>query len=252
MTLQSKNLTGRVALVTGGSRGIGRAICVKLASQGATVYVNFTSNPTAADETVKLCQEQGAQAFALGFDVSDSAAVDAAFEKIQKDSSKLDILINNAGISKDGLFVRMKDEDWQRIMNINLNGAFYCARAAARLMMKARYGRIVNMSSVVGEMGNPGQAPYVSSKAALIGLTKSVAKELASRNVTVNAVTPGYIETDMTDELDEKRKAELMTVIPVGRIGSPADIANVTAFLVSDEASYVTGQVIGVNGGMYM
>lgn len=249
---QPHNLTGRVALVTGGSRGIGRAICVTLASRGATVYVNYTSNQAAADETVKLCQEQGAQAFAIGFDVASSEAVDAAFERIQKESGKLDILVNNAGISKDGLFVRMKDEDWQRILNINLNGAFYCARAAARMMMKARYGRIVNMSSVVGEMGNPGQAPYVSSKAALIGLTKSVAKELASRGVTVNAVTPGYIETDMTDELDEKRKADLMTVIPLGRIGSPTDIANVTAFLVSDEASYVTGQVIGVNGGMYM
>ena len=252
MTQQSKCLSGRVALVTGGSRGIGRSICVKLASMGATVYVNFASNQTAADETVKLCQAQGAQAFAIGFDVADSAAVDAAFERIQKESSKLDILINNAGISKDGLFVRMKDEDWQRIMNTNLNGAFYCARAASRLMMKARYGRIVNMSSIVGEMGNAGQAPYVASKAALIGLTKSIAKELASRNITVNAVTPGYIETEMTEVLDAKRKEELMTVIPLGRIGSPNDIANVTAFLVSDEASYVTGQVIGVNGGMYM
>ncbi|MBN8548635.1 MAG: 3-oxoacyl-[acyl-carrier-protein] reductase [Deltaproteobacteria bacterium] len=252
MTQQSKSLSGRIALVTGGSRGIGRAICTKLASLGATVYVNYTSNQAAADETVKLCQAEGVQAYAIGFDVSDSAAVDAAIERIQKESTKLDILVNNAGISKDGLFVRMKDEDWQRIMNINLNGAFYCARAAARLMMKARYGRIVNMSSIVGEMGNAGQAPYVASKAALIGLTKSVAKELASRNVTVNAVTPGYIETEMTDVLDAKRKEELMGVIPLGRIGSPNDIANVTAFLVSDDASYVTGQIIGVNGGMYM
>ena len=220
---QDKALTGKIALVTGGSRGIGRAICVRLAAQGATVYVNFASNSAAADETVKLCQGQGAQAKAVGFDVGDSAAVDAAFEQIQKEAGKLDILINNAGISKDGLFVRMKDEDWQRILNINLNGAFYCARAAARMMMKARYGRIVNISSVVGEMGNAGQAPYVASKAGLIGLTKSMAKEMASRNITVNAVTPGYIETEMTDVIDEKRKTELMNAIPLGRIGAADD-----------------------------
>jgi 3-oxoacyl-[acyl-carrier protein] reductase len=252
MNDQSKPLAGRVALVTGGSRGIGRACCVKLASQGATVWVNFSSNQAAADETVKLCKEQGAQAFPIGFDVGSSEAVDAGVERIQKESGKLDILVNNAGISKDGLFVRMKDEDWHRTINVNLNGAFYCARAAARLMMKARYGRIVNMSSVVGQMGNPGQAPYVASKAALLGLTKSMAKELATRNITVNAVAPGYIETDMTQEIDGKHKEGLMNSIPTGRIGSPADIANVTAFLVGEDAGYVTGQIVGVNGGLYM
>lgn len=252
MGTPEKNLTGRVALVTGGSRGIGRGICLELAARGARVYVNYTSNAAAAEETVSQCRALGAQAEAIGFDVGDSAAVDAAFEKVQSQAGRLDILVNNAGISKDGLFVRMKDEDWQRILNINLNGAFYCARAAARIMMKGRYGRIVNMSSVVGEMGNPGQAPYVSSKAALIGLTKSMAKELASRNITVNAIAPGYIETDMTEEIDAKRREELMKVIPAGRIGTSADIAAATAFLVSDYASYITGQVLGVNGGMYM
>lgn len=252
MSDQLKPLSGKVALVTGGSRGIGRAICIKLASQGATVYVNFSSNQAAADETVKACKDCGANAIAVGFDVGSSEAVDAAVEKIQKEAGRLDILVNNAGISKDGLFVRMKDEDWHRIININLNGAFFCARAAARIMMKARFGRIIHISSVVGEMGNPGQAPYVSSKAALLGLTKSMAKELASRNITVNSVTPGYIETDMTGEIDEKRKADLMSAIPLGRIGSAQDIAAAVAFLASDDAAYITGQAIGVNGGMYM
>ncbi len=249
---KSRNLQGRVALVTGGSRGIGKAICLELAARGAAVWVNYTSNSAAAEDTVQQCKALGVNAVAIGFDVADSAAVDTAFERIQAESGKLDILVNNAGISKDGLFVRMKDEDWQRILNVNLNGAFYCARAASRLMMKSRYGRIIHMTSVVGEMGNAGQAPYVSSKAALIGLTKSMAKELASRSITVNAIAPGYIETDMTDEIGEKHREELLKNIPLGRIGAPADIACATAFLASDDAAYITGQVLGVNGGMYM
>lgn len=252
MNEQNKPLNGKIALVTGGSRGIGRAVCLKLAALGATVYVNYSSNAAAADETVRECQQRGAKAVAIGFDVGSSEAVDSAVEKIIAEAGKIDILVNNAGISKDGLFVRMKDEDWQRILNINLNGAFYCSRAVSRVMMKARYGRIVNMSSVVGEMGNPGQAPYVASKAGLIGLTKSMAKELASRGITVNAIAPGYIETDMTEEIDSKRKEDLMKAIPLGRIGVADDIANATAFLASDDAAYVTGQVLGVNGGMYM
>ena len=246
------DLTGKVALVTGGSRGIGRSICLGLASLGATVYVNYSSRSDAADETVGMCEDLKGNAITLGFDVSSSEAVDAAIKKIKEDSERLDILVNNAGITSDGLFVRTKDEDWKRVISINLDGAFHCSRAAAKIMMKQRVGRIVNISSVVGEMGNPGQAAYVASKAALIGLTKSNAKELASRNITVNAITPGFIETDMTSKLDEKLKAEHFKAIPLGSYGKPEDIASCVSFLASESARYITGQVLGVNGGMYM
>ncbi|MCO6431290.1 MAG: 3-oxoacyl-[acyl-carrier-protein] reductase [Deltaproteobacteria bacterium] len=248
----SSDLSGSVALVTGGSRGIGRAIALKLASRGAHVYVNYTSRPDAAEEVVAKCRELGGSADALGFDVSSSEAVDQAIDEIKKRSSKLDILVNNAGISRDGLFIRMKDDEWQQTLAINLTGAFNCSRAAARLMMKARYGRIINISSVVGEMGNAGQVPYVSSKAGLIGMTKAVARELASRNVTVNAVTPGFIETDMTHVLDEKVKEQTLANIPLGRFGQADEVAELVLFLSQKESSYITGQVIGVNGGMHM
>lgn len=242
-------LAGKVAVVTGGSRGIGREICRKLAEQGARVFVNYSSNSAAAEETAALC---GNGAEAIGFNVADSAAVDQAIEAIHKKAGKIDILVNNAGISKDGLFIRMKNEDWDTTLGVNLNGAFYCSRAAARFMLKARAGRIINISSVVGEMGNPGQVPYVSSKAGLIGLTKAMARELASRNITVNAVTPGFIETEMTGALPEDTKAEHLKHIPLGRFGGAAEVAGAVAFLASGDASYVTGQVLGVNGGMYM
>lgn len=248
----SNDLAGQVAVVTGASRGIGRAIAVALAGRGARVFVNYTSNAAAAEEAVAACIAAGGQAESLGFDVADSSAVDAAFDKIRERAGRLDILVNNAGISKDGLFIRFKDEDWARVLSVNLTGAFYCSRAATRLMMKARYGRIINISSIVGEMGNAGQAAYVSSKAGLIGLTKSTAREVASRNITVNAVTPGFITTDMTDALDQKIKDEHFKAIPLGRYGEPAEIASLVTFLSSKEAGYVTGQVIGVNGGMYM
>ena len=248
----SKNLSGQVALVTGGSRGIGRAICVALASHGARVFVNCTANREAAEETVKLCKEAGGDAESIVFDVADSSAVDVAVDSIKERAGRLDILVNNAGIAKDGLLMRFKDEDWRKTMSVNLDGAFYCTRAASKIMMRARVGRIVNISSVVGEMGNAGQAAYVSSKAGLIGLTKSVARELASRNVTVNAVTPGFIATDMTQGLDEKLKAEHLKAIPLGRYGEASEIATLIAFLVGPDAAYITGQVIGVNGGMYM
>lgn len=246
------DLKDRVVLVTGGSRGIGRAISVALAQAGARVFVNYASSPQAAEETVALCAAAGAQAEAMQFDISSTEPVDAAVEQIKAKAGKLDILVNNAGISKDGLLVRLKDEDWDRTVDTNLKGAFICSRAAARLMMKNRYGRIINISSVVGEMGNAGQVPYVSSKAGLIGLTKAMAKELASRSVTVNAIAPGFISTDMTAALGDNLKAEYEKTIPLGRFGSPEEVGALARFLASDEASYITGQTISINGGMYM
>lgn len=246
------DLSEKVALVTGGSRGIGRAICVKLAACGAHVVVNFHSGEAAAQETVGLCEQAGGSAEAVGFNVANSSAVDQAVAAIKDGKGRLDILVNNAGIAQDGVLVRTKDEVWDATLAVNLNGAFYAARAAAKLMMKARQGRIINISSVVGEMGNAGQAAYVSSKAGLIGLTKSLARELAVRNITVNALTPGFIETEMTGGLDEKLKSAHLSAIPLGRYGSAQDVAGMVSFLCSEDASYITGQVIGINGGMYM
>ncbi len=247
-----KKLEGQVALVTGGSRGIGKAISLALAAEGAKIVVNCGSNREAAEETLAQVRGLGSDGEVIPFDVSQSEAVDAAIDQIKAKFGRLDILVNNAGIAKDGLLMRMKDEDWKRTIGVNLDGAFFCTRAVTKMMMKARYGRIINISSVVGEMGNAGQAAYVSSKAGLIGLTKSVARELASRNITVNAVTPGFIETDMTVGLDPAIKEEHLKAIPLGRYGAANEIASLVAFLASSDAGYVTGQVIGVNGGMYM
>ena len=248
----TENSSKKVALVTGASRGIGRAIAVELAKQGMFVIVNYSSSPEAAQETLHAVREAGGDGEVLQFAVQDSAAVDTAFDGIKARHGRLDILVNNAGISRDGLVLRMKDEEWLATLGVNLNGAFFCARAAARLMLKAKTGRIINISSVVGEMGNAGQAPYVSSKAGMIGLTKSLAKEFASRNITVNAITPGFIETDMTAALDPKLQEEHMSAIPLGRYGQAAEVAQLVSFLSSDAAGYITGQVIGINGGMYM
>lgn len=242
----------KIALVTGASRGIGRAIAVTLAKQGAFVIVNYSSSPEAAQETLSVIRENGGDGELLQFSVQDSQAVEDAFDGIKARHGQLDILVNNAGISRDGLVLRMKDEEWLATLAVNLNGAFFCSRAAARIMLKSKWGRIVNISSVVGEMGNAGQVPYVSSKAGLIGLTKALAKELASRNVTVNAVTPGFIETDMTAALDDKLRDEHMKAIPLGRYGQADEVAQLVAFLSSDASAYITGQVIGINGGMYM
>lgn len=242
----------RVALVTGASRGIGRAIAIALAKQGIYVIVNYSSSPEAAQETLNEIREAGSDGELLKFSVQDSQAVENAFDGIKSRHGQLDILVNNAGISRDGLVFRMKDEEWLSTLAVNLNGAFFCSRAAARLMLKSRWGRIINISSVVGEMGNAGQAPYVSSKAGMIGLTKSLAKELATRNITVNAVTPGFIETDMTAALDDKLKEEHLKAIPVGRYGHADEVAQLVAFLASDNAAYITGQIVGINGGMYM
>jgi 3-oxoacyl-[acyl-carrier protein] reductase len=242
----------KIALVTGASRGIGRAIAVSLAKQGAFVIVNYSSSPEAAQETLDTIRANGGDGELLKFSVQDSQAVEDAFDGIKSRHGQLDILVNNAGISRDGLVLRMKDEEWLATLAVNLNGAFFCSRAAARMMLKSKWGRIVNISSVVGEMGNAGQVPYVSSKAGLIGLTKSLAKELASRNVTVNAVTPGFIETDMTSALDDKLRQEHMKAIPLGRYGQAEEVAQLVAFLSSDASAYITGQIIGINGGMYM
>jgi 3-oxoacyl-[acyl-carrier protein] reductase len=244
---------GKTALVTGASRGIGRAIAVALARGGASLALNYAGNEAAANEALELVQKAGApKAKLYRFDVGDPAACTAAVEGIVADLGGLSILVNNAGIALDGLVMRQKDEDWNRTLQVNLTGNFNLIRAAARPMMKAKGGAIVNLTSVIGEMGNAGQAAYAAAKAGQIGLTKSVARELASRNIRVNAVAPGYIETDMTAGLADAAKAKMMEMIPLSRLGRAEDVANAVAFLASDLASYVTGEVLRVNGGMYM
>jgi 3-oxoacyl-[acyl-carrier protein] reductase len=244
-------LHGKVAVVTGASRGIGRSIALTLAAEGARIVAS-ARNGAELEKLVAEIKGLGGEATAVAGDVSVSADADRLVESAVAAYGRLDILVNNAGITRDGLLLRMKDEDWDAVLNVNLKGAFLCSRAAAKVMSKQRYGRIVNISSVVGEMGNAGQANYCASKAGLLGLTKSVARELARRNVTVNAVTPGFIVTDMTEALPEKAREELASQIPLGRLGEAEDIAHAVLFLVSDRAGYVTGQVLGVNGGMYM
>jgi 3-oxoacyl-[acyl-carrier protein] reductase len=244
--------SGKVALVTGGSRGIGRACAVAFAQRGATVVIGYASNQAAADETLKQISAVGASGRAIRFDVVDTSAASKAVESVVAERGRLDVLVNSAGIALDGLAARVKDEDWDRQLNANLRGAFALIRAACRPMMKQRHGVIINIASVVGETGNAGQAAYSASKAGLIGLTKSIAKELGSRNIRVNAVSPGLIDTDMTSELSEPVKARMMETIPLARLGTAEDVANAVAFLASDAASYITGEVLRVNGGMYM
>lgn len=243
----------KVVLVTGGSRGIGRACAVAFAKAGAsTVIINYAGNEAAAQESVKLAQEAGAKAEAVKFDVADTAACAAAVENIVKTHGRLDVLVNNAGVAVDGLVMRMKDEDWDKQLDTNLKGAFALIRAASRPMMKQRGGAIINLTSIVGESGNGGQAAYSASKAGLIGLTKSVAKELASRNIRVNAVSPGFIGTDMTAGINDEMRKKMLENIPLARLGSPEEVANAVVFLASDAAAYITGEVLKVNGGMYM
>jgi 3-oxoacyl-[acyl-carrier protein] reductase len=244
---------GKTALVTGGSRGIGRAIAVALARGKARIAINYAGNQAAAEEAQRLCREAGSPEVRLfQFDVADSTAAGKAVDEVVSTMGGLHILVNNAGVALDQLVMRLKDEDWKRQLDVNLTGAFHMIRAASRPMMKARGGVIVNLSSVVGEMGNGGQAAYSATKAGLIGLTKSVARELASRNVRVNAVAPGYIDTDMTAALPEAAKQKMAEMIPLGRLGSADDVAAAVAWLCSDQASYVTGEVLRVNGGMLM
>lgn len=245
-------LEGKIAVVTGGGRGIGQAVSIRLAQLGAKVIVNYVSRPEPALATVAQIEAAGGKARALQFDVADFQAVQEALSAVATDEGRIDILVNNAGITRDGLLAKMKEEAWDTVLDTNLKGAFSCIKAVSRQMMKQRWGRIVNISSVIGFAGNAGQVNYAAAKAGLIGLTKSVARELASRGITVNAVAPGYIETEMTDGLSEEVTAKIMAGIPLARLGKSDDVAAAVAYLVSEEASYVTGQCLHVNGGMYM
>ncbi len=246
------NDTHKTALVTGGSRGIGRAVALRLAADGFQVYLTYVSKPELAQETVEAITNAGGQAEAFALDVADPDAIRAFFAERIKDKVSLHALVNNAGMTKDGLLLRMKEADFDRVLNVNLKGVFLCMQEACKLMSKQRAGRIVNISSVVAQMGNAGQANYVASKAGVLGLTKTAAQEMASRNITVNAVTPGFIETDMTDVLSEKVREELLSRVPLKRMGTPEDIAAAVSYLCSEDAGYVTGQILSVNGGLYM
>ncbi len=246
------DLSGKIAIVTGGGRGIGAATSKLLAKAGAHVVITYRSNADAAQATVAAIEEAGGKAEAVQFDVGDADAVDEAIRGIAKRLGGLDILVNNAGIALDQLLLRIKPEEIEKTFATNIAGAIWCAKSAIRPMMKARKGRIINLSSVVGESGNAGQAVYSASKAALIGLTKTLAREYASRGVTVNAVAPGYIETEMTADLPDTAKAAIVEQTPLGRVGSPDEVAAAILFLASEEASYITGQVLRVNGGMYV
>ena len=240
----------RAAIVTGGSRGIGRAVCVALAKQGCNVVVNYCHGEAAAAETVALCKAENANAVAVQADVSTAEGCKALFEQAVNAFGRVDILVNNAGITRDNLILRMSEEDFDAVLNANLKGAFLCCKEAARRMVRQRYGRIVNLSSVVGLRGNPGQTGYAASKAGVLGLTKAAAKELASRNITVNAVAPGFIETDMTAVLPEKAKTAMLATIPMAAPGQPEDVARAAAFFARPESAYITGQVLCVDGGM--
>jgi 3-oxoacyl-[acyl-carrier protein] reductase len=242
---------GKIAIVTGASRGIGRSISLALASAGATI-VAMDMDQAATDAVVAELKAAGGNAIAVVGNVTVPADADNMIDSAIQAFGRVDILVNNAGITRDGIFLRMKDEDWDAVLTVNLKGAFLCSRAASKVMAKQRYGRIINIASVVGQMGNAGQANYCASKAGLIGLTKSNARELAKRNITVNAVAPGFIATAMTDALPEKVKAELTAQIPLERLGSAEDIANAVLFLSSEASGYITGHVLSVNGGMYM
>jgi len=245
-------LAGKAALVTGASRGIGREIALELAKQGANVAVNFAGSEAKANEVVDEIKALGRDAFTIKCDVSNSEEVSEMIKAVVTQFGRLDILVNNAGITKDNLLMRMKEDEWDDVININLKGVFLVTKAVTRQMMKQRAGRIINIASIVGVSGNPGQANYVAAKAGVIGLTKTAAKELASRHITVNAIAPGFITTDMTEQLPEDVKAEMLKMIPLARFGEPKDIAAITAFLASDDSAYMTGQTLHVDGGMVM
>jgi 3-oxoacyl-[acyl-carrier protein] reductase len=242
----------RTILVTGGSRGIGRGICLAFASPHNRIFFNYSSAGEAGAKTEQLVADAGGTATGVQVNVASEKEVAEFVARALDETGRIDVLVNNAGITRDGLLVRMREKDWEDVLNINLKGTFLCIKAVTKPMMKQRYGRIINVSSVVGVSGNPGQANYVASKAGIIGLTKGVAKELASRGITANVVAPGYIETDMTADLPDKAKEAMISQIPLNRAGTPDDIAAAVKFLASDEAAYITGQVLHVSGGMYM
>jgi 3-oxoacyl-[acyl-carrier protein] reductase len=245
-------LTDKVALVTGASRGIGRAVALDLAKQGAKVVVNYAGNEAKAKEVVDEIKALGSEAIAVKADVANAEEVAEMVKAATDAFGKIDILVNNAGITRDNLLMRMKEDEWDAVINTNLKGVFLCTKAVSRLMMRQRYGRIINLASVVGVTGNPGQANYVAAKAGVIGFTKTAAKELAARNITVNAIAPGFIVTDMTDVLADNVKEKLLKLIPLAKFGNGEDIANAVTFLASDRSSYITGQTLHVDGGMAM
>jgi 3-oxoacyl-[acyl-carrier protein] reductase len=242
----------RVVVVTGASRGIGRAVAVALSGPGVEVVVNYRSGRDAAEETAGAVASRGGAPQLMPFDVADAEAVKEAFKEIIKIHGRVDVLVNNAGVARDNLLALMKASEWDEVLDTNLRSVFLCSQAVVKAMMKQRYGRIVNITSIVGVMGNPGQSNYCAAKAGIIGLTRSLARELISRNITVNAVAPGFIETDMTRDMPEKARESLLAQIPAGRYGAPEDVAAAVDFLVSAGAGYITGQVIHVNGGMFM
>ncbi|OIP89711.1 MAG: 3-oxoacyl-[acyl-carrier-protein] reductase [Syntrophobacteraceae bacterium CG2_30_61_12] len=242
----------RVILVTGAGRGIGRAIAEAMAEPGYRVVINYRANAAAAEETADRVRRRGAEAHLRQFDIADQAQVQAAFKDITDQLGRLDVLVNNAGITRDNILPRMKLAEWDEVLNTNLRGLFFCCQAAAKPMLRQRHGRIVSITSVVGVMGNPGQSNYAAAKAGIIGFTRSLARELVSRNITVNAVAPGYVATEMTASMPESARQALLAQVPAGRPGTPAEVAAAVRFLASDEAAYITGQVLHVNGGMFM
>lgn len=246
------NLKDKVALITGGSRGIGRGIALELARNGVNIAISYVNNVEKAMEAVEKIKSYGVKAIAVKANVSVEEEVDQMIKKVEEELNTIDILVNNAGVTKDNLIIRMKSEDWDEVMDINLKGTFLCTKAVSRIMMKKRYGKIINITSVVGIMGNAGQSNYSASKAGVIGFTKSMAKELASRGIRVNGIAPGFIETDMTDVLKDEIKDTMLNAIPLNSFGNTKDIANLVVFLSSERSDYITGQIINVDGGLVM
>jgi len=244
-------LKGKIALVTGGSRGIGSAICIELAKAGAKVIINYSNSKESANNVLEEIIKNKGEAEVVGFDVSNFSLVDEKIKDLIERHGKIDILVNNAGITRDSLFMRMKESQWDEVFETNTKGVFNCTKSVVRMMLKNQYGKIINITSVVGEMGNPGQVNYSSTKSALIGFTKSLAKELGSKNINVNAISPGFIETEITDVLSDTIKDKYKEIIPLSRFGSPEDVAKAVLFLASDDSSYITGEVLKINGGLY-
>ena len=244
-------LNGKVALITGGSRGIGKSVSIELAKAGAIVIINYANSESSAKEVLNIVEESGGTGEILQFNVSDTIVVEEKIKYILEKYDKIDILVNNAGITRDSLFMRMKEQQWDEVFEVNTKGVFNCTKNVVRSIVKNQYGKIINITSVVGEMGNPGQANYSSTKSAIMGFTKSLAKELGSKNINVNAISPGFIETDITDVLPDSVKEKYKEIIPLSRFGIPEDVAKAVLFLASDDSSYITGEILKINGGLY-